>query len=45
MDGDRSTCLPQSKAEAMSAAERKLFVRRGKGIGVVAHDARKLPTS
>ena len=30
MDGDRSTCLPQSRAEVMSVAERKLFARRVK---------------
>jgi phage-related protein (TIGR01555 family) len=33
LDGDRSTCLPQSRAEAMSADERKLFIQRKKNNG------------
>lgn len=28
LDGDRSSCLPQSRAETMSVAERKLFIKR-----------------
>lgn len=33
LDGDRTSCLPQSRAEAMSVAERKLFARRRGGDG------------
>ena len=33
LDGDRSSCLPQSRAEAMSADERKLFIQRKKNHG------------